>query len=157
MKIKYNSEIISGAVFAIVAAVLWLLIPSQVDTMETTAINAQTFPRIAIGGLFLFSAALLIVGIVAAPKKEVTITGETWRGESFRKEMRSIVYAIILIAYAVLLTFAGFVIATAALVVAILLFYGARKWYYYAIPLVMVAVVYFVFASLLHVSLPNPF
>lgn len=157
MKIKYNSEIISGAVFAIVAAVLWLLIPSQVDTMETTAINAQTFPGIAIGGLLLFSVLLLIQGIFFAPKQEVVVTSETWRSESFRKELRSIVYAVMLIVYAVLLTFVGFIIATALLVVSILLFYGARKWYYYAIPLVMVVVVYFVFASLLHVSLPKLF
>lgn len=53
MKIKYNTEIISGLVFIIVAAVLWLLIPSQIQTLEKSAINAQTIPRIAIGGLFL--------------------------------------------------------------------------------------------------------
>ena len=51
MKIKYNAEIIAGAVFVIAATVLWLLIPSQIQTLEKTAINAQTFPRIAIGGM----------------------------------------------------------------------------------------------------------
>lgn len=148
---------ISGAVFAVVAAVFWLLVPSQVDTMETTAINAQTFPRIAIGGLFLFSAALFLQGLITAPKKEVVVNREALHSAAFRKEMRSIFYALILIAYTVLLTFLGFLIATVLLVIAILLFYGARKWYYFAVPLVMVAVVYFVFASLLHVSLPKLF
>ena len=41
-----------------------------------------------------------------------------------------------------------------ALLLAVLLFYGARKWYYYAIPLVMIGVVYYIFRTLLHVSLP---
>lgn len=70
MKIKYNTEIISGLVFIIVAAVLWLLIPSQIQTLEKSAINAQTIPRIAIGGLFLCSAGLLIQGLLSHDKKK---------------------------------------------------------------------------------------
>ena len=48
----------------------------------------------------------------------------------------------------------GFVVSTIILVLAVMIFYGARKWYYYAIPLVMVGIVYYVFRVLLHVSLP---
>lgn len=72
MKIKYNSEMIAGAVFVIVAAVLWLLIPSQIQTMETSSINAQTIPRVAIGGMFIFSAALLIQGIFSDEKGKLS-------------------------------------------------------------------------------------
>lgn len=154
MKIKYNSEIISGIVFLVAAAILWVLVPSQIDTLETSAVNAQTIPRIAIGGMFLFSLGLLLQGVFANEKKVVILNRSTFASESFRKEMRSVLYALILLAYIVLLTFVGFLISTALLVVAILLFYGARKWYYYAIPLAMVGVVYFVFKTLLHVSLP---
>lgn len=154
MKIKYNSEIISGIVFLVAAAILWVLVPSQIDTLETSAVNAQTIPRIAIGGMFLFSLGLLLQGVFANEKKVVILNRSTFASESFRKEMRSVLYALILLAYIVLLTSVGFLISTALLVVAILLFYGARKWYYYAIPLAMVGVVYFVFKTLLHVSLP---
>ncbi|WP_283673418.1 tripartite tricarboxylate transporter TctB family protein [Butyricicoccus sp. Marseille-Q5471] len=154
MKIKYNSEIISGIVFLVAAAILWVLVPSQIDTLETSAVNAQTIPRIAIGGMFLFSLGLLLQGVFANEKKVVILNRSTFASESFRKEMRSVLYALILLAYIVLLTFVGFLISTALLVVAILLFYGVRKWYYYAIPLAMVGVVYFVFKTLLHVSLP---
>ena len=78
MKIKYNAEIIAGAVFVIAATVLWLLIPSQIQTLEKTAINAQTFPRIAIGGMLIFSAGLLIQGIFFNEKKELVITKESF-------------------------------------------------------------------------------
>ena len=98
MKIKYNSEMIAGAVFVIVAAVLWLLIPSQIQTMETSSINAQTIPRVAIGGLFIFSACLLIQGIFSDEKKEVVINKDTFHSESFKNEMRSVVFALFLIA-----------------------------------------------------------
>ena len=154
MKIKYNAEIIAGAVFVIAATVLWLLIPSQIQTLEKTAITAQTCPRIAIGGMLIFSAGLLIQGIFFNEKKELVITKESFHSDGFKREMRSVIFAVMLLAYCVLVTFLGFIISTAILVVAILLFYGARKWYYYVIPLAMVGIVYYVFGVVLRISLP---
>ena len=154
MKIKYNTEMISGAIFAILGAVLWFLIPTQVKTLEKTVINAQTFPRIAIGGLFLFSVGLLLEGLFAREKKEVYITKESFRSVAFKKELRSILFALFLIAYCFLVGHLGYVVTTVLLVLAVMLFYGARKWYYYAIPLGMVGIVYYVFKVLLRISLP---
>ena len=154
MKIKYNTEMISGAIFAILGAVLWFLIPTQVQTLEKTVINAQTFPRIAIGGLFLFSVGLLLEGLFAREKKEVYITKESFRSVAFKKELRSILFALFLIAYCFLVGHLGYVMTTILLVLAVMLFYGARKWYYYAIPLGMVGIVYYVFKVLLRISLP---
>lgn len=154
MKIKYNTEMISGAIFAILGAVLWFLIPAQVQTLEKTVINAQTFPRIAIGGLFLFSVGLLLEGLFAREKKEVYITKESFRSVAFKKELRSILFALFLIAYCFLVGHLGYVVTTVLLVLAVMLFYGARKWYYYAIPLGMVGIVYYVFKVLLRISLP---
>ena len=154
MKIKYNTEMISGAIFAILGAVLWFLIPTQVQILEKTVINAQTFPRIAIGGLFLFSVGLLLEGLFAREKKEVYITKESFRSVAFKKELRSILFALFLIAYCFLVGHLGYVVTTVLLVLAVMLFYGARKWYYYAIPLGMVGIVYYVFKVLLRISLP---
>ena len=145
---------ISGAIFAILGAVLWFLIPTQVQTLEKTVINAQTFPRIAIGGLFLFSVGLLLEGLFAREKKEVYITKESFRSVAFKKELRSILFALFLIAYCFLVGHLGYVVTTVLLVLAVMLFYGARKWYYYAIPLGMVGIVYYVFKVLLRISLP---
>ena len=154
MKIKYNAEMISGAIFAILGAVLWFLIPTQVQTLEKTVINAQTFPRIAIGGLFLFSVGLLLEGLFAREKKEVYITKESFRSVAFKKELRSSLFALFLIAYCFLVGHLGYVVTTVLLVLAVMLFYGARKWYYYAIPLGMVGIVYYVFKVLLRIALP---
>ena len=154
MKIKYNTEMISGTIFAVLGAVLWFLIPTQVQTLEKTIINAQTFPRIAIGGLFLFSVGLLLEGLFAREKKEVYITKESFRSVAFKKELRSILFALFLIAYCFLVGHLGYVVTTVLLVLAVMLFYGARKWYYYAIPLGMVGIVYYVFKVLLRISLP---
>ena len=152
MKIRYNTEIISGAVFAVVGA--GLLIPSQIQTMEKGAVNAQTLPRIAIGGMVLFAVGLLLEGLFAKEKKELVITAESFRSAAFKKELRSIVYCLFLAAYCLIIQPLGFVASTVLLVLAVMVYYGARKWYYYAIPLAMVGIVYYVFKVLLHVSLP---
>ena len=71
MKIKYNHEIISGIVFALISSFLWFSIPTQVKTMEKTAITAQTLPKIAIGGMFVFAVCLLLEGIFMKEKEEL--------------------------------------------------------------------------------------
>ena len=153
MKIKYNSEMIGGLIFAILGAVLWILVPSQIPTRETSAINATTLPSIAIGGLCICGVALFIQGLIRE-KQVLILTKDTFHTESFKKSLKSIIYCLFLVAYCFMIKPLGFLISTAILVVAIMLFYKARKWYFYAIPLGMVGVVFFVFKVLLHVSLP---
>ena len=154
MKIKYNHEIISGIVFALISSFLWFSIPTQVKTMEKTAITAQTLPKIAIGGMFVFAVCLLLEGIFMKEKEELTVTKESFHSAAFKKELRSILYCLFLVAYCFMVKPFGFVISTVILVLAIMVYYGARKWYYYAIPLAMVGLVYYVFRVVLHVSLP---
>ncbi|MCQ2437566.1 MAG: tripartite tricarboxylate transporter TctB family protein [Clostridia bacterium] len=154
MKIKYNKEIISGAIFTILGLVLWFLIPSQIPTRETKAINAQTMPRIAIGGMVIFAFCLLMEGLFMRPKQELVISRESFRSAGFKREMKSILYALFLVVFCFIIKPLGFVPSVVLLVIAILLYYGARKWYYYAIPLAMVGVVYYVFRVILHISLP---
>ena len=109
MKIRYNREIISGAIFVVLSAVLWFLIPVQVQTLEKTPINAQTFPRIAIGGMFLCSVGLLLEGIFVREKQELYVTKESFRSNAFKKEMRSVMFALLLIAYCFLIGHLGYI------------------------------------------------
>ena len=154
MKLKYNSEMIAGSVFAILGLILWFQIPTQIKTLEKSAINAQTLPRAAIGGLVIFSVCLLCEGLFLRAKKEVVINSEAFHSAAFKKEMRSVLFALFLIAYCFIIKPLGFLVSTLLLVLAVLLFYKARKWYLYAIPITMIGVVYFIFKVLLHVSLP---
>lgn len=154
MKIKYNSDIISSLFFLMVASFIWFFIPTQIDTMETTAVTARTIPRIVTQGLFLFSFCLLLQGVFKTPKKSIIINRKVFESLAFLKEMRSLIFCSIFIIYAVLLTFTGYLLSTALLSIAILIYYGARKWFYYAISLTTVAVVYGIFTFLLDVNLP---
>lgn len=104
--------------------------------------------------MFIFAVCLLIEGLLSSEKKELIISREAFGSENFKREMRSILYALFLVAYCFMIKPLGFLLSTVILVIAIMLYYGARKWYYYVIPLGMVGVVYYVFSVLLHVNLP---
>ena len=104
--------------------------------------------------MFVFAVCLLLEGIFMKEKEELTVTKESFHSAAFKKELRSILYCLFLVAYCFMVKPFGFVISTVILVLAIMVYYGARKWYYYAIPLAMVGIVYYVFRVVLHVSLP---
>ncbi len=156
VKINYNNEIISGGIFAIISAILWFLIPSQIQTAEKSVINATTVPQIAIGGLFVFSVCLFIQGI-RLPKKTVSINKEAFSSIGFRKELRTLIFALMLILYGILFGIIGYILDTILLVVGILMFYKSKKWLYYVIAIVTVFIIYGVFTYFLNVNLPNLF
>lgn len=85
MKIRYNREIISGAIFVVLSAVLWFLIPVQVQTLEKTPINAQTFP---VSPLVVCSSALSVCcwRIFVREKQELYVTKESFRSNAFKKK-----------------------------------------------------------------------
>ncbi len=154
MRIKYNTEIISGIFFLLLAATAYALIESQIQTMEKGSINAQTFPKMAIGGMFIFAALLLLQGIFISPKKSLVLSRAFMRNKSFRKEMKNLEFAGLLVLYIILLTYTGYIPATSLLVIGIISYYKSRKWYFYGIPLATVGLVYFVFKIMLDVTLP---
>lgn len=154
MKLKYNYEIISGGIFTIVAAIIFILIPNQIQTIEKSAVNAQTIPKIAIGGLFIFSLLLFIQGLLK-PKKTIIVDKKLLESKEFKKSSRSLIFSAILLIYALLFNVIGYILDTVLLVIVILFFYYCRKWWYYAIAIGTVFVVYAVFTFLLNVNLPT--
>ncbi len=156
MKIKYNTEIISGGFFSLISAITWFLVNSQIKTMEKGSINAQTMPRIAIGGLFIFSVALLIQGLLKE-KKEICLSKTLFRQEHVKKELKSLIFIAILVVYALLFNALGFIVDSVLMVTAILLYYRSFRWWYYLIAYLTIAVVFVVFKVQLNVELPTLF
>lgn len=156
MKIKYNSEILTGGLFLLLGAVLWFLIPTQIETLETGTITAQTFPQIAVLGMILCSLGLLIQGL-RKEKKAVCLDAHWLRNPQVHKELRSVLFCLLLVLYSLLFSVVGFVVDTVALVVCILLYYRSRKILHYGIAVLTVAVVYAVFTYGLNVNLPTFF
>ncbi|MDO4788544.1 MAG: tripartite tricarboxylate transporter TctB family protein [Johnsonella sp.] len=155
-KLSYNYEMISGGIFALLAALMWVLTPGQIQTLEKSAINARTVPQIAIAGLFIFSTALFIQGL-RRPKKVLVLDKSLWESPNFKKEMRTLIFALMLLVYGILFNIIGYIADTILLVVGILFYYRCKKWLYYAIAVVTVFIVYAVFTYMLNVNLPGLF
>ena len=154
MKIRYNAEIIAGSSFTIVSAVLYAMIPTEIITLEKTSVNAQTVPRIALGGLFIFSLLLLLQGLFMIPKREVVLNRQFLGTRQYRDIIRSCIYLALIVIYVLLFKAFGFILSSIYLIVSILLYYGTRKKSYYAIALGISAIVYLVFTLVLNISLP---
>ena len=154
MKVKYNSEIIAGLIFSLVAAVLFFMIPNEIQTLETTPVNAQTIPKIALGSLFGFSILLLLQGLFFIPKKELVFGKELYGSRDFRDSLRSLIYIGLIMVYVFLFKILGFIASNIYLIFAVLIYYGTKKKYYYAIALFVCAIVYLVFTQVLNISLP---
>ena len=140
MKVKLNSNMITGVLFLIVSVALHILIPSQIRTYETSAVTAATVPTLLIRGMILCSVILLVQGILSKEKTEYTISGAIFTKENLLR-LKPVIYIAMLIAYALLLANG------------ILLYFGTRKWWFYAIASANVIVAYFAFQAM-SVTLP---
>ena len=149
MKVKLNSNMITGVLFLIVSVALHILIPSQIRTYETSAVTAATVPTLLIRGMILCSVILLVQGILS---KEYTISGAIFTKENLLR-LKPVIYIAMLIAYALLLPHIGFIISSLLLANGILLYFGTRKWWFYAIASANVIVAYFAFQAM-SVTLP---
>ena len=131
---------ITGVLFLIVSVALHILIPSQIRTLETSAVTAATVPTLLIRGMILCSVILLVQGILSKEKTEYTISGAIFTKENLLR-LKPVIYIAMLIAYALLLANG------------ILLYFGTRKWWFYAIASANVIVAYFAFQAM-SVTLP---
>ena len=146
MKVKLNSNMITGVLFLIVSVALHILIPSQIRTYETSAVTAATVPTLLIRGMILCSVILLVQGILSKEKTEYTISGAIFTKENLLR-LKPVIYI------AMLLPHIGFIISSLLLSNGILLYFGTRKWWFYAIASANVIVAYFAFQAM-SVTLP---
>ena len=109
-------------------------------------------PTLLIRGMILCSVILLVQGILSKEKTEYTISGAIFTKENLLR-LKPVIYIAMLIAYALLLPHIGFIISSLLLANGILLYFGTRKWWFYAIASANVIVAYFAFQAM-SVTLP---
>ena len=75
----------------IASAILWLLIPQQIQSLEKGMVTASTVPRIAIGGLFICALLLFVQGL-RLPKKTIVLEKNMVSSPKFKKEFKSVIF-----------------------------------------------------------------
>lgn len=145
MKMKKTDIVVVGFMYAICGVFGYL-------NMNIKA-EAQTYPWFVIGLLFVLTTMYTIKMILQAIK-EGTEGGWSEAFEGFLAK-QFIPIAILIIAYALVMKFLGFYIATFLFVVGTLLFLKVPKWQIAIVIVVMFALTYGAFTMFLGVKLPK--
>ena len=147
MKVKYRSNLVAGIVSVILGIISMVIIPGQIgeDYSATYGITSRTVPY-AVAILWIICGIILMVQSLILKKDEVKVLDVS-------KEAKALLYMLVLLIYAVLFQ-KSFLVSTMFLGVATLAFTGSKKKSFYLIVLAVVAVLYLLFAKVLHVQLP---
>ncbi len=147
MKVQYRSNLVSGIVSIILGIICMVIIPRQIreDYSATYGITSRTIPY-AVAILWLVCGVVLMVQSLVFKKDEIKVLDVS-------KEAKALGYMLVILVYAVLFK-KSFLLSTMFLGVATLAFTGSGKKSFYLIVLAMVAVLYLLFAKVLHVQLP---
>lgn len=147
MKITYRSNLVTGIVSVILGIICMVIIPGQIgeDYSATYGITSRTIPY-AVAILWLVCGVVLMVQSLVFKKDEIKVLDVS-------KEAKALGYMLVIMVYAVLFK-KSFLLSTMFLGVATLAFTGSRKKSFYLIVIAMVAVLYLLFAKVLHVQLP---
>ena len=151
MKIKLNSNMVTGGIFLAISGVLYALLPSQIKTYETGSITAATVPTMLLRILLICSGILLVQGLLSKEKKEYCLAS-LFRRDAL-KRLKPAIYIAMLLAYAVSMPRIGFIVASLLLANGILAYFGTRKWWFYMIASANVFLAYFLFRAI-NVTLP---
>ena len=147
MKVKLNSNMVTGAIFLVISVWLLVVLPSQIKTYETGSVTAATVPTLLLRCLLVCSVVLFLQGCISKDKKEYVISGALLSRE-YIKKLKPAIYIGMLLAYAVLLPQIGFVISSLLLANGILLYFRTRKWWFYLIASANVLLAYYVFQAI---------
>lgn len=147
MKLHYRSNLSAGCAALIAAVLLSIITPVQVasETSTVHGISSRTLPY-ALSILTGVCGLGLIFQSIVLKKDEV-------KELELKKELKGLFYMLVLLAYGLGLKH-SFLISTSLLGVATLAFTKCKKPWYYAITIITVVVIYFIFTQLLHVRLP---
>lgn len=147
MRIQYKSNLSAGCLAVLGAIILFLIIPSQVglENQSIQGVTSRSLPY-ALSILMGVCGAGLIFQSLVLKRDEV-------KELEIKQEAKGIGYMLLLLGYGYAFS-RSFLVSTILLGVATLAFTKCKKVSYYAIIIVSVVALYFVFTHLLHVRLP---
>lgn len=157
---KVKKDIVMWSIFLLLGlGMIFLIIPAQIPVsamLQKEYITPRTFPTAVCAVL----AALSAVGLIDSVRKLAKLekAGQAQEAGKTREERYDdlfplLIFALIL-AYALMFKYLGFVWATLVVPPIILYLLRCRKWYMYLAVYIFAAVVYGIFTLVLHVPLP---
>ena len=151
---KFNYNTVAAAAFILLAIVLFVIIPGQIEKPlivlpeEASNLKAEVFPQ-------LVAALFLVLGIWFL-FKSFSIDETHQFGELARSSLTNVgVTLVVMAAYGPLMMTLGFVVSSAITIAILATFYGNRNYALTAVIAIVVPVaIFFTFTKLLATSLP---
>ena len=156
---QYKKDMISSFVFLIFGAFVLISVPLTIKDPGVSVMGPRVFPYFIGVGMVLISLALLGVTIFKRHKGEAgycdtdTKTVEE-RKTALHDEIRALILAGIILAYAALFQVLGYFLSTFLASTAILLLFRVKKIYVYPIVYAVALAIWAGFTFLLSVRLP---
>ena len=147
MILRYKSNLCAGMAGIIFGAVLYYLIPNYIGTEYGVEdmITSRTMPYAVAVIAMLCGAALVFQSVV--------LKKDTVKQVELGKEAKALFYMVVLAVYCLTFQY-GFIMTTAGIGVATLVFSGSKRIYHYVVVIGTVFLLYWVFTSVLYVRLP---
>lgn len=150
MKLKLPKKLCMGIFGIVVAVVMWILAKSQITAtygLESKySVGPDFFPKLVIILMFVSGIVLVIQSIFKFDEETVVI--------DLKKELIVLIYFAVLMLYVFLLKKIGFIFDTIFASCALLALQKCKKWWYYAVAVAMVLIVYFGFVYGFKIRLP---
>lgn len=127
-----RQDILSGTFLLVLSIILFLMIPSQVETTEGDSLTPASLPLIITAVIGVLSAALLFQGLRAGWRN--TSAGQTVGASGLLYVGATIA---VMATYAGLINWAGYIAATLLALLALALLYGNRNWVQIAIIIIV--------------------
>ncbi len=149
MKFKIKTNLVSGIVMGAFSAFMLLVMPQQVriPAYDSGAPSPRIIPGICLVVTLACSIILILQSLVFKKEKIVEF--------DWQKEKPAILLIALMCVYVALIIHIGFILASAAVFVAVLFYCGERKPFIYLFTIAMAVGIFFLFRSVFHVSLPG--
>ena len=149
MKFKIKTNLVTGIVMGLFSILLLILMPGQVrvPAYDSGAPSPRIIPGVCLVLMLIFSVVLIVQSLVF--KKEKIVEFE------WQKEKPAILLIIGMCVYAALIISIGFILASIIIFTAVLFYCGERKPGIYIYVIAASVIIYFLFRTVFHVSLPS--
>ncbi len=151
-------DLIVGLVAVVLGLAYLLAIGSQVsaETDGLDGVSGQTLPHLIGGVLTFLGAALTVQALLRRRAEKASGQATMQAGEDWSRWRRAAMMVGLVACYWLGVTYIGYVVATAAALLAAMLFSGARNWKPMLIlVLVVPPLMYWVFHELMYIPLPE--
>lgn len=150
---KTKANIYSALFFFLFGLGFWIAIPYNVVVEASVGITAASYPQFVAVCMMILAAAQMISSIFQYRREQKIHKDPGSIPFTWNNEVRVLIVVVMMVAYALMFQFFGYIPATLIFTTAMLLLFRVKKWWGYVGVYAFCAIIYWVFTEILLISL----